>query len=93
MGKIIGFYASDDLYNSLEKLAGESGKSLSEVIREILWFNLFGKGFTLVVPKEDEWIVGKFLLEEFPRLLKDYKEKLTGRREDVRVKIYLRKSY
>lgn len=93
MGRIIGFYASDDLCSSLEKLAEEQGKSLSEVIREILWSSLFGKGFTLIVSKEDEWIVGKFLLEELPRLLKDYKEKLTGRREDVKIRIYLKKSY
>jgi|YelNatPaOPRAMG01_1025707.scaffolds.fasta_scaffold13936_5 hypothetical protein len=90
MGRVIGFFASDVLYKSLEKLAGESGKSMSEIIREILWLKLFGKEFVLAVSKEDEWIVGKFLLEEFPKALRDYKEKLTGRREDVKVKIYLR---
>jgi hypothetical protein len=89
-GRIIGFYADEKLSKALDRYAGESGKTLSQTVKETLQSKLSSKELTVAVLKEDEWVVGKYLLEELPKALKNYKEKLTGKYEEVKVKIYLK---
>jgi hypothetical protein len=90
MGRIMGFYAKEELVEALENKARKRRKSVSHVIRRILNSRIKSKEIVIAIPKEEEWIVGKYLLEQFPKDLKDFKERVTGKYEDVKVRVYLK---
>jgi hypothetical protein len=90
MGRMIGFYADEKLIEALEDKARKRRKSVSHVIRKILSSKIKSKKIVIAIPKEDEWIVGKYLLEQFPKDLKNFKERMTGKYEDIRVRVYLK---
>jgi hypothetical protein len=88
--RLIGFYADEELCRRLEEVARKRRKSVSYVVRKILKSKIGNRRITVAVPEGGEWIVGKYLMEQFPKDLKDYKERITGEYRDVKVKIYLK---
>jgi hypothetical protein len=86
MGKVVGVYLPNRLLRELERFAG--GMPMSSALRRIVEDFFLNPKFIIAVPERHKWIVGKFLVEEFPVLVKKYNEMVTGREEDVKVKVY-----